>query len=757
MKNSIEILTALALRPATNAWEEELHFLARQYVPMTSGEVRELGFVAIHDSHVRGPRAKALPRNASAEELEAARLEDAAEAENLLLRHCLPVVLKAARMWAGRFGSWRLALDAALKILRTSLPRLVTTMSGPRTGQKTARGWSPILAVTELFAWVQMSLDVEMVKAVQALTQAVDSGFIEDVSWSKKVNRAEQDVAGNSILHYPEYWIPRDLSFKMTPPVHTGRRNILPKKGKAPAYLDEAEVMVEYLDEYGEVAVFTEHQKYVPGTRPGKPGCRYTQKWVAAQPLPVSNGFDTLGLFEFRVRRDRELSSSLSERWLRAAAREEYMAAVPEAALKADIAGYEHVTGKKVQAFTPALLRNFTASDMENFSEAKRRSFRSQLNRQSRRFIGLQKPGWAGNLLSGTVADSLDMEINEDGTTVLDVTQIEVVTSEGTRYKAPLMGGDRAEIAEAMYALPTPLVNAVLHGDVKALTNAHRKVTEEKRIKARWVKVCDNAGLNPEEGRFIALCALKFAGARYAARLTEEHKAALKVFTTRFRLEMEMDGYDGPRAHVPVYTLVGEYRRFGRYTGEAEAQFLKICQAQNITPAQATELVKRMPVNVMRRSAPRSSHRAAPVTSREFKRWVQKHGERQVNLIDGLALEVGQKVSALRAQEFQAANLLLRMANRDALSRVRSTRVGREFIVQDAQAPAVLGDNGLSIWRETLEIAQGNLTAALESLELATNQGHLFLVAAAELEAERAVAEAQALLIGEDWITAALA
>jgi hypothetical protein len=480
---------------------------------------------------------------------------------------------------------------------------------------------------------------------------------------------------------------------------------------------------------------------------------------VRAQPIFFTVKVDKVGLdlFAFRPRRDRELSSSLSERWLRAAAREEYRLAVPLAAEKADLAAYEHVTGKKLKSFTPALLRGFSASDLENFSEAERRSFRSQLNRQNRRATGLQKPGWAGNLLSGTVADSLDMEINEDGTTVLDVTQIEVVAQEGTRYRAPLVAGERAEIAKAMYALPTPLIRTVLHGNVKALANAHRKMVEERRIKTRWVSACDNAGLNPDEGRFIALSALKFASARYTARLTEEHKAALKVFTVRFRHELELDGYDGPRAHVPVYTLVGEYRRFGRFTGEAEANFLRVCQENDISPAQATELVKRLPVNVMRRSDPRASHRADRVTSREFVRWVQRHGERQVHLIDELALEVGQKVSALRAQEYQAANFLLRLGQKDTLSRVRSVRVGSSFVVQPTQAPAVLGENGLSIWRETLQIAQGDLTAALEGLEKATNSGHLLLVAAAEIEAERAVAEAQALLIGEDWITAALA
>ena len=757
MKNyDFEALRNIWNKASSNAWEAEVRYLAAQYVPMTPGEVRDHGLVAIRDPYTFGPRAKALPRNVSAEELEAARLEDATEAEALLFRHCLPVVLKAARAWAGRFRSWRLALDAAIDILRTNLPRLVTTMTGLRAGQKVARGWKPAIATVNLFAFVEMAIAVEMVKAVQKLTQAVNATFIEDVSWAKKVNRSEQELAGNSPFHYPEYWTPRTSSAKMLPGTLTGRRNVLPKKGKAPAYLDEAEVMVEYLDEYDEVAAFMEHRDFVPGARPGKPGCRYTQKWVASQPIPVSQGYDTLRMFDFRVRQGRELSSSLSERWLRAAAREEYRVAVPEAVVKADIAGYEHVTGKKVKVFTQSLLKNFSASDLENFQEAKRRKFRSLLGREDRRLTALLAPGWAGNLLSGNIADSLDMEINEDGTTVLDVTQIEAVTSEGTRYKAPLMGGDRAEIAKAMYALPSTLIHAVLNGDVKALARAHQKMVEEKRIKARWLSVCDNAGLNPEEGRFIALSALKFAGARFAPRLTAEHREALKVFTTRFRLEMELEGYDGPRAHVPVITLVREYLRFGRYTGEAESAYLKVCQEQKITPVQATELVKRMPVNVMRRSAPRIAHRAVPVASREFKRWVQKHGERQVNLIDSLALEVGQKVSALRAQEYQAANVLLRLANQEALSRVRSTRVGNTFVVQDAQAPAVLGDNGLSVWRETLEIAQGNLTTSLERLEAATNVGHLFLVAAAELEAERAIEEAQALLIGEDWITDAL-
>jgi hypothetical protein len=758
MKNyDFEALKALWSKAPTNAYEMELFHLAAQYLPMTPGEVRDHALVAIHDIRTLGPRASALGRNSDPALLADARAADAREAGEKLARHCLPIVLKAAREWAGRFGSWRLALDAAMDILRTNLPRLESIQTGPRAGQMMQRGWKPQLAVIHLFTWVEQSLAVEMVKAVQKLTQAVNATFIEDVSWSKKVNRAEQDLAGNSALHYPEYWIPRDLSFKMAPSVHTGRRNILPKKGKAPAYLDSANLLVEYLDEYGEIAAFQEHRKYLPGTRPGQAGGRYTQKWVAAQPIYFSRQFDvvTLDLFAFRPRRDNELSGSLSERWLRAAAREEYQAAVPMAAEKAEIKAYEHVTGKKVKVFSRSLLKAFSASDMENFSEAHRREFRSQLNRVSRRFMSLQAPGWAGSLLSGTVAESLDMEVNEDGTRVLDLTQIE--KTEGTRYRAPLVPGERAEIAKAMYALPTPLIHAVLNGDVKALANAHRKMVEEKRTKARWTNTCDTAGIHPDEGRFIALSALRFAGARFAPRLTPEHREALKVFTTRFRLEMELEGYDGPRAHVPVITLIREYLRFGRYTGEAESKWLKVCAEQNLKPAQAIELVKRLPVNVQRRTAPRSSSRAKPAPSREFVRWVQRHGERQVHLIDELALEVGQKVSALKAQEYQAANLLLRMGNQESLSRVRSVRVGSGIVVQNAQAPAVLGENGLSTWRETLQIAQGDLTVALERLERATNTGHILLVAAAEIEAERAVEEAQALLIGEDWIADALA
>lgn len=755
-----EIIQTLALRPAENSWEAELRYLAARYVPMSDADVFHHASVALEK--VDG---------------------DVLESADLLFRHCLPVALFAAREWAWKFGGWRHSLDAAITVVRQNLPRLVLTMTGKRAGEKTARGWNPSLACVRLHGWMRMSLQVELPKALMSLKQAVDSGFVEDCSWARKTNTAMQEQFGNNALWWPEFWLPRDTSPKSTLPVHTGRRNVLPKKGKAPAYLDTQDVLTEYHSEAGDLAVFTEHRRYRAGSRPGVQGGRYTQKWVAAQPTQLKTrpakdvrtqtGL-TSSLFDLRVRRDRELSGSLSERWLRAAAREEYQSAVPEAALKAELAAWEHLTGKTVREFRPVMLRGYCASEQENFQNAQLRAFKKTLNRVSRRFTALAKPGWAGSLLSGTVADSLDLKIGDDNrSTVIDVTQVQgdathtaegrfdhleaVSAGVGTRYRAPLIPGDRAALAEQLFGLPTPLVNAALHSDVPALLRAHRKALKERAIRDRWVRVCDQAGLSEDEGRSVAVAALTSAGGRFAERLTEQHKTGLKTFQARFRAGLgSLRGYAGPREHLPVFMLVAEYRRYGRYTGEAELAWNETCQAQNVTPRTAAELIRRLPVNAERRQAPRSSRQRAPVANREFTRWVQRHGEGQVNLIDDLALVVGQKVSALRAEERHAANDLLRLSGRQTLSRVRASRVGREFVIQEALAASVLGDNGLSAWRETLEASQERLTTTLEQLEKATNSGFLLLVAAAELEAEFAVQEAQALLIGEDWISAAL-
>lgn len=776
-----EIINMLVNRPAENSWEAELRYLAARSLPMTDAEVLFHASVALEKQG--GKTVTALKPGASELEREQAQSQDVLESSDLLFRHCLPMALVAAREWAWKFGGWRHSLDAAITILRQNLPRLVVTMTGKRAGEKNARGWNPALACVRLHGWMRMSLQVELPKALMSLKQAVDSGFVEDCSWARKTNAAMQEQTGNSILWWPEFWLPRDTQPKPALPVYTGRRNVLPEKGKAPAYLDEQDVMAEYESGDGDVAVFTEHRRYKAGSRPGLPGGRYTQKWVAAQPTqlktrPVKEIREgtrlVSSLFDLRVRRDRELSGSLSERWLKAAAREEYQSAVPEGVLKAELAAWEHLTGKTIREFRASMLLGFCASDRENFQNAQLRAFRKSLNRVSRRFTALAKPGWAGSLLSGTVADSLDLKIGDDQSgTVIDVTQVQGDTSHtaegrfdhleavsagvGTRYRAPLIPGDRAALAEQLFGLPTLLINAALHSDVPALLRAHRKALKERAIRERWVWVCDQAGLSADEGRSVAVAALTFADARFAKRLTDQHKTSLKTFQARFRAGLgSVRGYAGPREHLPVFMLVAEYRRYGKFTGEAELAWNETCRAQNVTPERAAELIKRLPVNADRRQAPRSSRQRTPVVNREFTRWVQRHGETQVNLIDDLALVVGQKVSALRAEERHAVNDLLRLSGRQTLSRVRASRVGREFVIQEALAATVLGDNGLSAWRETLEASQQKLTTTLEQLEKATNSGFLLLVAAAELEAELAVQEAQALLVGEDWISAAL-
>ncbi|GGR09812.1 hypothetical protein [Deinococcus ruber] len=769
-----EVIAATAAQAPSNSWEQELRYLAGQYQPMSDREVFSLAQIALEKAP--GERAQRLGAGADASEQEAATRQDALDAQDLLFRHVLPVVLTAARQWTARFSSWRASLDAAINIARQNLPRVVETMTGPRAGTKTARGWNPHLATLRLHGWVRMALDLEMVKAARALSQSVDSGFLEDVSWAKKANREFQEALGNDLRWWPEYWVVRSVATKPAAPLLKGRRNVLPKKGKVPAYLNEADVMVEYEDESGPILIH-EHRRYPLGARPGLPGNRYTQKWVQQQPLQLKAPLhlQKAALFDLRMRRDRELSATLSERWLRSLAALQYWAAVPDAVQKAELQAYEHLTGKKVKAFTPSMLRGFTSSDRENFAAAQLRSVRSLLNRQSRRLTGLMRPGWAASLLSGTVADSLDapLSLDDQGFTALDVTlkdndasatvegrfdHIEAVNEGvGPRYRAPLVPGERVQLAQQLTNLPAVLVNTVLHGNVKALSRAHAAMVKESRIQQRWLRACEQADLPPREAREIAQAALTYVHARFSAKLGAAEFAGLKKFVQLFRKGEAALGFGGRREHVPVLTLVSEYRRFGRYTGEAESLWLAACREQHLTPAQALELIQRLPVNLQRRDAPRvRQHRHQPA-SREFTRFVQKHGERQVALIDGLALEVGQRVTALRSQERHAANDLLAIGKRAPLSRVRAVRVGREFIVQEPLAPTVLGDNALSVWRATLENAQSALTAALERLEQATNVGHLFAVAEAELQAEVAVQEAQALLLGEDWIVDALA